>query len=61
MLESISKLGTVLNKKTQKTINGGAGAPCKLRYCPPKSGGKIYMLPDGTCRCGWHDNFPVGL
>ena len=23
MLKSISKLGTVLNKKTQKTINGG--------------------------------------
>ena len=36
MLKNISKLGSVLNKSEQKSINGGK-APCTLNYlwCPP--------------------------
>ena len=35
MLENISKLGKSLEKKEQKSINGGFGSGCGILMCTP--------------------------
>ncbi len=51
MLKNISKLGTILNKKEQKSVNGGMWTQCGGATC-------CRTLPNGyelrePCHCFW--------
>ncbi|WP_299216682.1 hypothetical protein [uncultured Dokdonia sp.] len=61
MLESISKLGTVLSKENQKFIQGGSNRGWCNHACPSVGGSCTINGRSGTCKEVYCDSSPTRL